>query len=155
MTGIDDARLFRDHSAMLGHEQIVSRIRDLVDGGTRQTVIAAVMEIPPPRVNEILSGVRQVKVDEAKRLCDAYNWDSPAVIQVVDAPPFSVGLARLVVRHIAREASTEIAEAKIEDLALDLVAFAGFVREPHRRERLELVEGMLAGRSSSRQVEIL
>lgn len=114
--------------------------------GVSNAEIARAVGLPDSRIAEIFGGRRQVKLDEAKRLVDAFSLEEP----VSAAEPISDDVARLLVLHIAARAGASLdpADALVQELAADLTAFARFARRLDHAPTPETARGFLAGRMS-------
>jgi transcriptional regulator with XRE-family HTH domain len=130
---------------MLGTEQL---LRALENRGISQAEMARVLGLPSSRISEMYAGRRQVKLDEAKRLVEAFDLDDTEPV-----PPISEQTARLLILHVANQlrVPTPLPDDVLRELALDFQAFSRFARAHLPAPSLEATTGFLAGRRSDRE----
>ena len=127
-----------------------SIIADLKARGVTQSAVAEVLHIAQPQISKLFSGARQLKLDEACRLVDAFKLEatpSPAG-DVISEP-----VARLLTLWVARELGAKVdpQDARVGEIALDLQAFAQFVSETAARATPDVLNGFFHGLKSARK----
>ncbi len=136
---------------MLTEAETRAALAALVDGGTvTRAEVARALELPPPRITQILAGERLIKLDEAKVLHDRYGIGrKPTAAAISDAH------ARILVRHVARVLDAPCTEAQLRELAQDATAlfalFQGAAVPPSADHALGLLEGRMSARTETRQ----
>lgn len=139
-----DARNVTLHgSEMFGTDELLSAIEAR---GISQVEMARVLRLPSSRISEMYAGKRQVKLDEAKKLVDAFGLeDQPAI------PPISEQTARILILHVANQLGAAMPDELLQELALDFQAFSRFARAHLPAPSPESTLGFLAGRRSDRE----
>lgn len=129
-------RGLRQSNSVLNTVELLAR---LDERGIRNVDVAHAINVSPSRVTEIKKGERAIKLDEAFKLVEAFDLESP---QGQPAHPLPAAVARLVVRYIALETGSPLArsEADLEELAEDVRAFVEFVADPKVRDSVEAAE---------------
>lgn len=115
--------------------------------GVTQAEMARALNLPGPRISEMYAGKRQIRLDEGKRLVEAFGIDeAPAV------PPLSEATARLLILYVANQLGLPITQddPQVSELTLDFQAFSRFARAHLPAPSPEATTGFLAGRSSDR-----
>ena len=119
----------------------------LASRGVTQAEMARALNLPGPRISEMYAGKRQIKLDEGKKLVEAFGIDeAPAV------PPISEASARLLILHVANQLGLPLMQddPKVSELTLDFQAFSRFARDHLPAPSPEATTGFLAGRTSDR-----
>jgi transcriptional regulator with XRE-family HTH domain len=131
---------------MLGTDQLLGALESR---GISQSEIARVLGLPPSRVSEMFGRKRQIKLDEGKKLVEAFGLDEADPV-----PPISEQTARLLILHVANRlrAPLPLPEPLLQELALDFQAFSRFARAHLPAPSPEATEGFLAGRRSDREL---
>lgn len=135
------------------HASNMLSARELLDALDAKSVsradIARALGIAPPRVTELYKGERQLKLDEAKRLVEAFNLDGDASL----SPVLSEQVSRLLVLHVASHLAMPIdpADERVEGLALDLQALSQFARDHRSELSTDAASGFLRGRKGNVQ----
>jgi transcriptional regulator with XRE-family HTH domain len=129
---------------MLGTNQLLEALQER---GVSQAEMARVLRLPSPRISEMYAGKRQIKLDEAKRLVDAFGLDD-----VQAAPPINEQTARLLVLHVANRLRLPLSpdDDRVQELALDFQAFSKFARAHLPAPSPDATSGFLEGRRSDR-----
>lgn len=142
--GVDAYQPSRHYSGMLGTNQLLAALERR---GISQAEIARVLGLPSSRISEMYSGKRQVKLDEAKKLVDAFALEDGEPV-----PPISQQIARLLILHVANQlrAPMPLPDDLVQELALDFQAFSRFARAHLPAPSPEATTGFLAGRRSDR-----
>lgn len=93
--------------------------------GVTQAAVARVLRIDPSQISQMYSGKRQIKLDEAKKLIEAFGLDESQA-----APPINEQTARLLVLHVANRLRVPLPpeDNRVRELALDFQAFSKFAR---------------------------
>lgn len=105
-----------------------------------QADVAEVLGVQPSRMTELFKHRKyQLRLDQAVKLVEAFQLESPRGRQV---PPVPAETLRLVVLYVAEELGVSLLdnEALLEDLIADVRAFAEYVADSSRRDRLDLAE---------------
>jgi hypothetical protein len=107
--------------------------------------IAEVLGIDPAGVSRLYSAganPRQLKLDEAKKLVEAFNLEAPPT-----PSPLPIPIARLAALYCADSFGVAIdqTDPRIEEVARDLRAFSMFAADPRVRESTEAVQGFFQG----------
>jgi transcriptional regulator with XRE-family HTH domain len=115
--------------------------------GISQAEMARVLGLPSSRISEMYAGKRQVKLDEAKKLVEAFDLGDTEPV-----PPISEQIARLLILHVANQLRVPmpLPDALVQELALDFQAFSRFARAHLPAPSPESTAGFLAGRRSDR-----
>lgn len=145
ITVVDADQSARHGIAMFGTDQLLEA---LAARGISQVEIARVLHLPSSRISEMYAGKRQVKLDEAKKLVDAFGLeDQPST------PPINEQIARLLILHVANQlgVSMPLPDELVQELALDFQAFSRFARAHLPAPSPEATLGFLAGRRSDRE----
>jgi transcriptional regulator with XRE-family HTH domain len=138
---------YRHLPDMIGSGELLARLKE---AGARPTEIAKAMGVAPSRVTELYNGTRQLKLDEAVKLVDAFKLDeSPARLNPVSTP-----IARLIVLHLAHSLGSEVGDSEVTELAEDLRAFSAFATNPRMRESLDAVEAFFESLRLRRQAAL-
>lgn len=127
---------------MFGTDEL---LHALESRGVAQAEMARVLGLPSSRISEMYARKRQVKLDEAKKLVDAFGLeDAPSV------PPINEQIARLLILHVANRLNAPCSDTVLQELALDFQAFSRFARAHLPAPSPESTLGFLAGRYSDR-----
>jgi hypothetical protein len=113
--------------------------------GISQVEMARVLRLPSSRISEMYAGKRQVKLDEAKKLVEAFGLDDQP-----STPPISEQTARILILHVANRLAAAVTDELLQELALDFQAFSRFARAHLPAPSPEATLGFLAGRQSDR-----
>jgi hypothetical protein len=128
-------------TTMLTQGELLTRLRALLgDKKIRNADIARAIDIHPSGVTELLKpGGRNLKLDEAVKLVEAFDLESPPSQRV---PPLSGRISRLIVMYVAGElgVSQDARREQLEELAEDVRAFAELVADPKYRDSVEAAE---------------
>jgi cyanate lyase len=118
--------------------------------GLSNAEISRAVGLPSSRIAEIFGGRRQVKLDEAKRLVEAFQLEE----RLDDIDLLNADLARLLVLHVSRRVGDNLSpdDPIVQELAEDLAAFARFVQRQGQPPSPATAEGFLAGRDSGTPV---
>jgi hypothetical protein len=83
---VDGFAAFRHATAMLGTQQLLATLEAR---GVSQAEMARVLNLPSSRISEMYAGKRQIKLDEAKRLVEAFDLDdaNPMPLPMPPMPP--------------------------------------------------------------------
>ena len=114
-----------------------------------QAQISRALGLPSSRIAEIFGGRRQVKLDEAAKLVEAFDLEPEQMVSNL----FNEHIARLLVLHILIRAGVRVDPAgpMVAELAADLQAFVRFVQRLHAQPSQDAVVGFLEGRRSGRE----
>lgn len=126
---------------VLGSNELLDILRDRIARDVMKNAdIERVLDLPSSRVSEILAGTRRIRLDEAKKLVEAFELEE-------SSPPLSEPVARLVVVWTAERlgAAVRPEDPQVADTALDLVELAKFAASPAGRKSVEAFEGFLHG----------
>ena len=139
---VDGRSAFNHSSQMLGTQQLLAALEA---GGVAQADMARVLRLPSSRISEMYAGKRQIKLDEAKRLVEAFGLEGASA-----APPINEQTARLLVLHVANRLQVRLSpeDDLVQDLARDFQAFSKFARAHLPSPSPEATSGFLEGRSS-------
>lgn len=112
-----------------------------------QTAISRVLNVDPSQISQLYKGARQLKLDEAKRLVEAFDLDESSA-----TPPISEQTARLLILHVADTFGIRLAasDSRVQELALDFQAFSKFARAHLPAPSPDATSGFLYGRRSDR-----
>ena len=138
---VDAFAAFNHSSKMLSARQLL----DLLDArGIPQADMARALKLPSSRISEMYAGKRQLKLDEGKRLVEAFGVDE----QVQSVPPISEQTARLLILHVANTLGQPLSpeDDKVQELALDFQAFSKFARAHLPAPSPEATSGFLYAR---------
>ena len=140
LTGVDNLCAARNAALMMTGDQILARLKD---AGIRKRDIAQTLRIPDSRVAEMYGGRRQMKLDEAVRLVEAFKLDeTPQGIT-----PLTTPIARLLVQHVALAVGAQLDPESpvVSALAADLRAFSEFAADRRVRDSIQAADGFLHG----------
>jgi transcriptional regulator with XRE-family HTH domain len=142
---VDGYQAFRHASAMLGTQQLLAALEAR---GISQAEMARVLGLPSSRISEMYAGKRQIKLDEAKRLVDAFGLDDSSPV-----PSINEQTARLLILHVANQLRVPMRpeDDRLQELALDFQAFSRFARAHLPAPSPEATLGFLEGRKSDRE----
>jgi predicted XRE-type DNA-binding protein len=128
-------------TTMLTQGDLLARLEALLgEKKISQADIARAIDIHPSGVTSLLKpGGRKLKLDEAVKLVEAFDLESPPSQRV---PPLSGRISRLIVMYVAGElgVSQESHREQLEELAEDVRAFAELVADPKYRDSVEAAE---------------
>lgn len=121
---------------MLTAAELLARLNER---GVKNADIARALKVTPSRITEMKKGERRLLLDEAVKLVEVFELESP---QGHPASPLPAPIARLVVQYVSHElgANLEGNQDQLEELAQDIRAFAEFVADPSVRESVEAAE---------------
>lgn len=144
--GLDVFAPSRHGCCMFGTSQLLDALESR---GISQAEMARVLGLPSSRISEMYAGKRQVKLDEAKKLVDAFGLSDAE-----NVPPISAQTARLLILHVANRLRVPLPlpDEIVQELALDFQAFSRFARAHLPSPSPEATEGFLAGRLSDREL---
>jgi Mn-dependent DtxR family transcriptional regulator len=145
--GIAPPANYRHLPDMIGSGELLARLKEV---GARPTEIARAMGVAPSRVTELYNGTRQLKLDEAVKLVDAFKIEDGAS----RLNPVSTPIARLIVLHLAHSLGSAVDDSEVTELAEDLRAFSAFATNPRMRESLDAVEAFFESLRLRRQAAL-
>jgi transcriptional regulator with XRE-family HTH domain len=112
-----------------------------------QAAVARALNLDPAQISKLYSGIRQIKLDEAKRLVEAFRLDDKSV-----APPINEQTARLLILHVADTLGIDLppSDERVATLAADFQAFSQFARGRLPSPTPDATAGFLTGRATAR-----
>lgn len=137
----------RQKRSVLGQEELLAALRREKEAGRiRNKQVEQLLRLPSSRVAEIFEGTRQIKLNEAKRLVEAFDLEEGSA-----HPRLHTQAARLFVRHAAKALGADVPQAQVEALAADLQGFVEFVTIPEVSDRLDRAQEFFLGRLPERE----
>lgn len=118
---------------MLGKAEILAA---LDRKNVKNVDIEKALGLPSSRVSELRAGSRNLKLEEAVKLVEAFKLEPPTVY----VSPLSLPIARMVVHHVANVCAASLEETQVQELAEDLQAFGRFVADPRVRDNMQSVQ---------------
>ena len=131
-------------SGMLG---TVELLEELKRRGVRHADMSRALKLPTSRIAEMYCGKRNVRLDEAKTLVEAFDLDDGERV-----PPISEETARLLILHVANELGSPLSpdDDQVAELALDFQAFSKFARAHRPAPSPDATSGFLYARRTGR-----
>ena len=109
---------------MLGKAEIVAALIQKVDSReTTQKAIAEIIGVAPARISELFKGIRDLSVDEAKLIVDAFGLEEAGPLPV-NADSLPAPVVQQVVEAVVEYLTGDLAEGRLIGWHLVILRFS-------------------------------